>query len=420
MAISMTALLAIGACLGMIISLLIRGSSNKRNNDDNCKQNHEYKHKKKHRYNANSNSTAKEVSRHNKNNNVSSSFQKLWEYLSPRNNKYNETEQQRKEREAKASFRVRRSNLMSISGYNKNHSTDHRRYQSKNKFQRRDGNKGWGHGSSHDNFSSVNRRTFGDLLHSWFVKLTYPLTEVIYNMLSTIFPGYFSTHNSSSPSSLSFPQYSKNSTQHIIMAEGYYDDVVVLGLDCEMVGGGRGGMVSLLARCSVVTLDHIPIDLNSDEEKANEDFKMQKNNEPHKEATIIQLKSEGQASKTESKMKQHTTKKTHTTTSPAKLTNLNQNLVVLYDKYVIPKGKITDYRTQWSGITKDTLFGDSKKRDIPIVSFDQCQKEVSLLFSSKSHGGKKVIVAGHALSNDFDALEIKVSLDNATPVMHFD
>ncbi|KAL7517717.1 hypothetical protein ACHAWX_002615 [Stephanocyclus meneghinianus] len=121
-----------------------------------------------------------------------------------------------------------------------------------------------------------------------------------------------------------------------------------------MVGGGKGGMKSLLARCSVVTLDCIPIK-DSKEEKTD------------------------------------------------KISNLNQNLVVIYDKYVIPKGNITDYRTQWSGITKETYSSNSNS--IPIVTFDQCQKEITELFSSID--GKSVVVVGHALENDFDALEIK-------------
>ncbi|EJK48973.1 hypothetical protein THAOC_32190 [Thalassiosira oceanica] len=70
--------------------------------------------------------------------------------------------------------------------------------------------------------------------------------------------------------------------------------------------------------------------------------------------------------------------------------------------YVIPKKKVTDYRTQWSGITKETYTQPDPQ--IPIVSFNQCQNEISQLFSSID--GKDVVVVGHALENDFDALEI--------------
>eukprot|EP00970_Alexandrium_tamarense_P017729 scaffold10948_cov62-Alexandrium_tamarense.AAC.1 len=102
---------------------------------------------------------------------------------------------------------------------------------------------------------------------------------------------------------------------------GYYDNIKVVGLDCEMVGSGRGGWKSLLARCSVVTLDCIPVDFLADEANA--------------------------------------------TTKPK---NMNENLVVLYDKYVIPKGKVSDYRTQWSGVTKDTYSSNNTgdENSIPI------------------------------------------------------
>ncbi len=33
---------------------------------------------------------------------------------------------------------------------------------------------------------------------------------------------------------------------------------------------------------------------------------------------------------------------------------LGGGLVVVYDKYVTPRGRVTNYRTKWSGITRDT------------------------------------------------------------------
>ena len=130
----------------------------------------------------------------------------------------------------------------------------------------------------------------------------------------------------------------------IAIDDDYYANVVVVGLDCEMVGAGRGGSISVLARCSVVVLDQVP---------------------------------------------------------PSSA-GLDEHLCTLYDKYVIPKKKVTDYRTQWSGISKETYTQPDPQ--IPIVSFNQCQNEISQLFSSIN--GKNVIVVGHALENDFDALEI--------------
>eukprot|EP00126_Sphaerothecum_destruens_P015615 Sdes_comp9643_c0_seq2m1136 len=62
---------------------------------------------------------------------------------------------------------------------------------------------------------------------------------------------------------------------------------------------------------------------------------------------------------------------------------------VVYDKYVKPTEKITDYRTFVSGITKKHL--------INAIPFDQAQREVSSLIKDR-------IVVGHALHNDFQAL----------------
>eukprot|EP00550_Attheya_septentrionalis_P010832 CAMPEP_0198306618 /NCGR_PEP_ID=MMETSP1449-20131203/58509_1 /TAXON_ID=420275 /ORGANISM="Attheya septentrionalis, Strain CCMP2084" /LENGTH=252 /DNA_ID=CAMNT_0044009175 /DNA_START=25 /DNA_END=780 /DNA_ORIENTATION=+ len=115
------------------------------------------------------------------------------------------------------------------------------------------------------------------------------------------------------------------------------DEVVVVGMDCEMVGAGRGGYESLLARCSIVMYSG------------------------------------------------------------------DQNQVkTLYDKIVQPTKRVVDYRTQWSGITKEMFQGESP---LPVVSFAVCRNEVSQLFASID--GKPVVVVGHALKNDFDALGLR-------------
>ncbi|RLN98773.1 hypothetical protein BBJ28_00016251 [Nothophytophthora sp. Chile5] len=62
---------------------------------------------------------------------------------------------------------------------------------------------------------------------------------------------------------------------------------------------------------------------------------------------------------------------------------------VLYDKYVRPVEKVTDYRTHVSGIRANSL-----RHAIP---FAQCLKEVGKLMKDK-------IVVGHAIKNDFQAL----------------
>ena len=170
---------------------------------------------------------------------------------------------------------------------------------------------------------------------------------------------------------------SQNSTM-----ENYYHDAIVVGLDCEMVGGGRGGWKSLLARCSVVTLDRVP--------QSNDIFTPCNEQIPPIKVISTNIETQPQA------MGQQQAKN---------LNRLDENLIVLYDKYVVPKGKITDYRTEWSGITKDT-YSQSQQSPIPIVSFNQCQNEITQLFSSIH--GRRVVVVGHALENDFEALEIDV------------
>ncbi|KAL3790997.1 hypothetical protein HJC23_002986 [Cyclotella cryptica] len=240
---------------------------------------------------------------------------------------------QRSERVAKDSFRVRRSNLLEISGRGGNR----KRLKQRKQYRCSD--------------ASLERDSSAHIL--WPVRIILAFKDASSYLIGII--SRFIHRAESLPSnnaSLIETTYSTPMPPTISM-EGYYDNVKVVGLDCEMVGGGKGGMKSLLARCSVVTLDCIPIKVSNEEETC--------------------------------------------------YNNMSQNLVVIYDKYVIPKGRIKDYRTQWSGITKDTY--SSNENSIPIVTFHQCQKEVTELFSSID--GKSVVVVGHALENDFDALEIK-------------
>ncbi|KAL7461265.1 hypothetical protein ACHAXS_001685, partial [Conticribra weissflogii] len=294
------------------------------------------------------------------------SFNNVIKHLTKRKKCNVEKERRTKENITHSSFRVRRSDLMAISGHK---TAKNRRHRNSSKYA---------FDSKQEKECNIRDRDHEDgylgsilidtLLHL-LSKLAYPIILVISSIArryAAVNPLYFNTAAETTGKSV-VPRRN--------LTEDYYDNAVVLGMDCEMVGGGRGGKLSLLARCSIVTLDHVPIRTTRNVE----------NQETTKE---------GPSQK-------------HQNKELKKLVNLNQNLVVLYDKYVIPKGKIKDYRTQWSGITRDTLFGDDSNRDIPIVSFGQCQKEVSQIFSSTFHSGKKVIVVGHALSNDFDALEIK-------------
>ncbi|NWW77493.1 AEN nuclease, partial [Climacteris rufus] len=63
---------------------------------------------------------------------------------------------------------------------------------------------------------------------------------------------------------------------------------------------------------------------------------------------------------------------------------------VIYDKYVQPELPIMDYRTRWSGITKQHM-----KNAIP---FKAAQAEILKILKDK-------IVVGHAIHNDFQALK---------------
>ncbi|XP_049668893.1 apoptosis-enhancing nuclease isoform X1 [Accipiter gentilis] len=63
---------------------------------------------------------------------------------------------------------------------------------------------------------------------------------------------------------------------------------------------------------------------------------------------------------------------------------------VIYDKYVQPELPIVDYRTRWSGITKQHM-----KSAIP---FKAAQAEILKILKDK-------IVVGHAVHNDFQALK---------------
>ena len=241
-----------------------------------------------------------------------------------------------KEQLAKASFRVRKSNLMTIAG--------HGRRRKKKKKQSRLNRDELITGIACDEADS-----------SWYNGwLKSSLIYLMARFMSLVSFGHFQPFEAINTSTKSVAQDNQQrSNNKRSNLKGYYDEVAVVGVDCEMVGGGRNGMKSLLARCSVVTLDHIPAQATGDCKES--------------------------------------------------LTSLTQNLVVLYDKFIIPKEKVTDYRTEWSGITKST-YSNNNESSIPIVSFQQCQNEITQLFASISN--KTVVVVGHALENDFEALEI--------------
>jgi len=132
-------------------------------------------------------------------------------------------------------------------------------------------------------------------------------------------------------------------------------NVAIMGLDCEMVGAGRDGNLSLLGRCSLVLLVQ-KARSNADQEDSG-----------------------GRSDEDDS-----------------------FELQTIYDKFVRPSKTVTDYRTTWSGITKDDLKGLGC---LPCVPFDVCRREVSELLAS--FHGKPVLLVGHALKNDFEVLHLR-------------
>ncbi|XDV52951.1 hypothetical protein PO909_021582 [Leuciscus waleckii] len=66
---------------------------------------------------------------------------------------------------------------------------------------------------------------------------------------------------------------------------------------------------------------------------------------------------------------------------------------VIYDKYILPRHPVTDYRTRWSGIRKHHLA--------QAVPFEDAQNEIASILKEK-------IIVGHALFNDFMVLDISV------------
>jgi RNA exonuclease 4 len=78
---------------------------------------------------------------------------------------------------------------------------------------------------------------------------------------------------------------------------------------------------------------------------------------------------------------------------------INEHLNVVYTSYCRPTETVTDYRTQWSGLTEVHL------RDAP--SFEEVQNKVVELFGSGgTDGRRKIIMTGHGLENDLEVLRM--------------
>uniref|UniRef100_A0A4W4H7K6 Exonuclease domain-containing protein n=1 Tax=Electrophorus electricus TaxID=8005 RepID=A0A4W4H7K6_ELEEL len=77
----------------------------------------------------------------------------------------------------------------------------------------------------------------------------------------------------------------------------------------------------------------------------------------------------------------------------ARCSLINYYGTVIYDKYILPRLPVTDYRTRWSGITKKHLKG--------ALSFEEARNEILHILKGK-------VIIGHALHNDFRAMGITV------------
>jgi RNA exonuclease 4 len=76
----------------------------------------------------------------------------------------------------------------------------------------------------------------------------------------------------------------------------------------------------------------------------------------------------------------------------ARVSIVNQFSDCIYDKYVIPTEKVTDYRTSVSGIRPDDL-----KKENGALPFSRVQKEVADILKDR-------ILVGHAVHNDLQVL----------------
>ena len=75
---------------------------------------------------------------------------------------------------------------------------------------------------------------------------------------------------------------------------------------------------------------------------------------------------------------------------------VNRELECVYDSFVVPEEEITDYKTQYSGITQQKLAG-----------VDTCIEDV--YSKLKNIITDKTIIVGHSLENDFQVLKICIS-----------
>jgi len=79
---------------------------------------------------------------------------------------------------------------------------------------------------------------------------------------------------------------------------------------------------------------------------------------------------------------------------------------VLYDRFVRPKGFVTDFRTKYSGVRQQDL------RQGEACLFEECQRDVSLLLKNK-------VLVGHALRNDTEVLMLSHPRSHIRDTAHY-
>ncbi|ORY41256.1 hypothetical protein BCR33DRAFT_661317 [Rhizoclosmatium globosum] len=72
---------------------------------------------------------------------------------------------------------------------------------------------------------------------------------------------------------------------------------------------------------------------------------------------------------------------------------------LLLDSFVLPEDPIVDYRTQWSGITKEKLVGGLSP------SFDEISKKLKEIVTESS------VVVGQSIDNDLKALKMQIPMN---------
>ena len=87
---------------------------------------------------------------------------------------------------------------------------------------------------------------------------------------------------------------------------------------------------------------------------------------------------------------------------------VNYNGVVVYDKYVRPEGRVTDFRTWVSGVRPENLLEKNGA-----ISYQQAIKDTHRILNSCKQ------IVGHSLQHDFKVLNYKIGSDKIRDVSKY-